>query len=370
MQSKSGELMDNQDKVIEGLTQISSTLLDEVINLKASNNSLTETVNKQKELINVLLENQKSLIGEIEYIKNNNITLDKLISRSVNNIPYELGNGIIPVPKVASFEETIAKLTSSRVSMSRFGDGEFSLMLGFCRQKFQKFDEKLSRLLTDVFNSHDDNFMIAIADNYSALDKYDENYRKDIRFYMTEETRIAHNKLLDLNRQYDNAYISYCYQMSRNEDSDRVAYMYDKIKSIWQDRDVIIVEGKYSRIGVGNNLLENARSIKRILCPPEHAFDKYKEILDNSIKLGAEASDPIFLLFLGPTASALAYDIYKAGFQALDLGHIDIDYELYTKGTKDRSCITNKHINNYNNIEAIIDVTDSTYLNQVVMEID
>ncbi len=361
--------MDNQDKVIEGLTQISSTLLDEVINLKNSNTNLVETVNKQKELINVLMDNQKSLIGEIESIKNNNITLDKLISRSVNNIPYELGNGIIPAPKVASFEETIDKLTLSRVSMSRFGDGEFSLMLGFCRQKFQKYDERLSKLLTDVFNSNNDNFLIAIADNYGSLDKYDENCRRDIRFYMTEETRLAHNKLLDLNRTYYNAHITSMHQMIRSNDTEKVASMYEKIKSIWQGRDVIIVEGKYSRIGVGNGLLDNAGSVRRLLCPPEHAFDKYDVILKNAIKLGQELTDPLFLVFLGPTASALAYDIYKAGYQALDLGHIDIDYELYTKGTKDQSCIKNKHINNYNCIYEIMAETDSKYLEQIVAEI-
>ena len=41
-----------------------------------------------------------------------------------------------------------------------------------------------------------------------------------------------------------------------------------------KDRDVIICEGEKTRMGVGNDLLDNCKSIKRIICPSENAFDK------------------------------------------------------------------------------------------------
>ncbi len=40
-----------------------------------------------------------------------------------------------------------------------------------------------------------------------------------------------------------------------------------KMKQLWQDRDLLIVEGKYSRSGEGNDLFSNARSISRLICP-------------------------------------------------------------------------------------------------------
>ena len=34
----------------------------------------------------------------------------------------------------------------------------------------------------------------------------------------------------------------------------------------------------------------------------------------------------LFLVALGPTATVLAYDLSKIGYQAIDIGHIDISF--------------------------------------------
>ena len=41
------------------------------------------------------------------------------------------------------------------------------------------------------------------------------------------------------------------------------------------------------------------------------------------------------LIALGPTATILAYDLAEKGVQALDVGHIDIEYEWFLR--KDRT---------------------------------
>ncbi|MBW7986337.1 DUF1792 domain-containing protein [Lactobacillus helveticus] len=35
---------------------------------------------------------------------------------------------------------------------------------------------------------------------------------------------------------------------------------------------MLIIEGKYSRSGEGNNLFSNANSVSRIICPSKNAF--------------------------------------------------------------------------------------------------
>jgi len=30
---------------------------------------------------------------------------------------------------------------------------------------------------------------------------------------------------------------------------------------------------------------------------------------------------------LGPTTTVLAYDLYKNGYQAIDIGHVDLEHE-------------------------------------------
>ena len=77
-------------------------------------------------------------------------------------------------------------------------------------------------------------------------------------------------------------------------------------------------------LGVGNDLFGNAGSIQRILAPAENAFSKYPQILDACME---QPEDSLFLLALGPTATVLASDLCKAGRQAVDIGHVDLEYE-------------------------------------------
>lgn len=38
------------------------------------------------------------------------------------------------------------------------------------------------------------------------------------------------------------------------------------------------------------------------------------------------------MISLGPTATVLAYDLFKAGYQAIDFGHVDVEYEWWRMG--------------------------------------
>ena len=89
-------------------------------------------------------------------------------------------------------------------------------------------------------------------------------------------------------------------------------------------------------MGVGNDFYENAKSIKRIICPANNAFNKYDEIFNAIKELG---KNKLIILALGPTATILASDICnlnheKIEYQALDLGHMDIEYEWFLRKAK------------------------------------
>src|SRR5690606_10996024 len=96
-----------------------------------------------------------------------------------------------------------------------------------------------------------------------------------------------------------------------------------KLKEIWDKKDVVMVEGEFSRMGVGNDLYANASTIQRIICPAENAFKSYDQIIDATKKYG---KDKLILIALGPTASILSYDLAKEGYWAIDIGHIDVEY--------------------------------------------
>ena len=115
-----------------------------------------------------------------------------------------------------------------------------------------------------------------------------------------------------------------------------------KLKQLFKDRDVLIVEGENTRFGLGNELLSLAKKVSRILCPPKNAYKIYNKILE---RIEQENKNQLVLLALGPTATILAYDLAKEGYQAVDIGHMDIEYEWYLRKADRKIDIENKAVN-------------------------
>ena len=116
--------------------------------------------------------------------------------------------------------------------------------------------------------------------------------------------------------------------MDLKDKSASVAH-FEKLKKLWDKRDILIVEGENSRSGVGNDLFNNARSVQRIICPSRNAYSKIQDIQETVEKY---ADGKLVFLMLGPTAKVLAYHLSRKGIQAIDLGHIDSEYEWFKMG--------------------------------------
>ena len=112
-----------------------------------------------------------------------------------------------------------------------------------------------------------------------------------------------------------------------------------------------------------NDLFQKAKSVERILCPSRNAYSKYKIILDEIKQRGI---GKLILLMLGPTAKVLARDLALEGYWAVDIGHIDSEYEWYMMGAKDKIKFKNKHTAEYNYDENIILENNDTYTKEVV----
>lgn len=145
---------------------------------------------------------------------------------------------------------------------------------------------------------------------------------------------------MDRDKQYGEAFISRFYMPFKDK---YVAFQAVELwKQLWADRDLLIVEGEKSRLGVGNDLFDNARSIKRILAPNKEAYSYYDRLITEIKKYD---SSHMVLLALGPTATVMAADLCKLGFQAIDIGHIDIEYEWMIMNADHKVPINNKFVN-------------------------
>lgn len=254
-------------------------------------------------------------------------------------------------PIVKSIEETLNRVIREKCSMSRFGDGEIFILLDMGGVGFQHYNKELAKRLRGILNSNDSNILICIHDAYGKIkeDRTDEEkkyWKKHLQKYGFKLFSI-----LDTSRVFYNATCTRVYSIFNDKSNSEK--LFDLWKKVYQDRDIIIVEGEKTRIGVGNDLLDSVKSIKRILVPAEEAFNKYDEIYKEVTK--AE-KDKLILISAGPTATLLAYDLNKLGYQAIDIGHIDIEYEWFKAKTFDRIPIKGKYVNeaSYRNPEDII----------------
>lgn len=282
----------------------------------------------------------------------------------LENIPYELG--IIQGPKIESAENLLKHIIKENCSLSRFGDGEFEMILKRERPWFQRVNDRLAQRLQEVLHSQEDGIVLAIADNFGNLSCYTEDAADNIREYMSGNTRQEVLGLLDLKRVYYDAYVTRPYIIYK--DKHRALQIFKLFKEVWRNRNVILVEGAFARIGVGNDLLETAKTVRRVVCPSKNAWDKYDHIF-TSVK-GIACKDDLICVSLGPTATVLAYDLYKEGLQTIDIGQLDNEYDWYCKKAKHRIDIKGKMVAEVkrNCIDEMI--YDEIYENQIVLRLD
>ena len=85
------------------------------------------------------------------------------------------------------------------------------------------------------------------------------------------------------------------------------------------------------------------------------------------VKRRAKKSD-LILISLGPTATVLAYDLAQCGYQAIDIGQLDNEYDWCKMGVKERVAIPYKCVAEVSNAHEPLDsdVSDTGFINQIV----
>ncbi len=321
-----------------------------------------------------ILTAQETLTKRVESLEETNHELmrrSEILRRLVDNAPYEIRDERYEFsyvyPKFESIDETIRQIVEEKKSMARFGDGEFAIMQGIKRHEFQKNDDMLAERLKEVLESNLPNLIIGIADNYGDISRFTDEAAHGIRMHMSREMRNYLDDILDKGRVYADAYITRFYALFRDNKTDAPKKRISMLRTIWENRHVITVEGSKTGLGVGNDLFENASSFHRIICPAINSFDAYEDILKNCVEFGDK--DTLFLIALGPTAGVLAYDLTKNGFQALDIGHVDLEYEWYLSGRGCRVPVQGKYNNEVQGGAEVDEITDATYLSQVLARV-
>lgn len=256
---------------------------------------------------------------------------------------------------VNSIDQTIDKLIHSEESFVRFGDAEIRIIEGNTT-KFQDYDRALAERLYEILQYKQEHILVGIPDIFDSLEPYTErskNFWMEHLFF----SRKTYLKYCNTSKVYENAFFSRLYYIYK--DKRQSGKWFQRVKEIWKNKEIVIVEGEGTHTGVGNDLLDAAKGIERILCPALNAYLAYPRIRQACFACGKEK---LFLLAVGNTAKLLVSDLAKEGYRAIDIGNLDLEYEWYIRGDKNKGVIPK---NNVIGFEANEEAGYYEYLSQI-----
>ncbi|MBF7102885.1 GT-D fold domain-containing glycosyltransferase [Pediococcus pentosaceus] len=275
---------------------------------------------------------------------------------------------------VKNIKDSIINVKEKKLSVGRFGDGEFKWLYGKRENdNFEKNSKKIQNDLKRVISSRRNDFKVCIPDIFEGLDQYRE---KSKIFWAGQLIKHGNQwvKKLDSDYEYLDSLMTRPYMIYRDKNESRK--LFDLFKSIWKQRNILIIEGRETRFGIGDDLLSNAKSVSRIICPSKNAFEKYEHILNITSEYvkNNRSKDLLVLASLGPTATILAHDLsLKESVQVIDIGHLDIEYYWSLIGARDKVKVPYKYVNEVKNgdkVEKLPVEYEKKYLSQVVNVIE
>ncbi|MBF0716089.1 SP_1767 family glycosyltransferase [Gemelliphila palaticanis] len=261
--------------------------------------------------------------------------------------------------KVIDIEKTLDFIIENKCSVSRFGDGEIDIISGHSIP-YQEYNEQLANKLRTILNQQsNEKFLVCLSDIFENQDRYNSNFKFFWQGHLEKFEKLY--KDVCTADWYGSTFLSRPY--IDLEDKSKSSFYFEKLKSIWNNRDILIVEGFNSRSGVGNDLFSNAKSIERIICSSKNAYSEIEWIKSEIKRYG---KNKLVLLMLGPTAKVISYELSKEGFWLIDIGHIDSEYEWFKMGATHKVKLKNKHTAEHNYDENIVFDNDLEYNNQIV----
>lgn len=242
-------------------------------------------------------------------------------------------------------------------SIVRFGDGEILILEGRGAPDYQEYSAELQKSLLKVFKSNNSNLLVCIP---RCL-----NGGKDFSILTTRAAyfwaRFAvHNfewltKHINPEQLYGDTEISRPWIDSLNR--ERAGYVFQEFKNLFRDRKLVIIEGRYTRFGCGNDLILKARKISRIIGPEKNAFNYCSQFIEEATKCD---KDSLIIVSLGPAGKVVTYELVQKGYQVWDLGHLDIEYEWFIRNNHKKMLIPGKYVNETN--DKIMDTTNPDIL--------
>ena len=280
----------------------------------------------------------------------------------IENLIFGTFQARTPAIIVKDIDQTLDYIVGNQSSIIRFGDGEMDLMLGKSIP-YQVYDENLASQLKEIISLQSDEKLViglpnVFADCSNFTPAAEAFWKGHLEHHLKDYVELARADW------YGTTFVSRPY--IDYVDKSQSFSQFEKLKQIWKNEDILIVEGVTSRSGVGNDLFDGANSIKRIICPSHNAYSRIEEIQEAVLQY---AENRLILCMLGPTAKILSYNLFKKGYRVLDIGHIDSEYEWMKMGADTKVKLHHKHTAEHNFDQDIEFIEDEEYNYQILIDL-
>lgn len=290
------------NSIISELSEIKKFANATDSSLSSDFSTLLNKLEEMNSKIEKLDSSVASLRGSVEIIQSasNNEVMSEAFNFAHNHVQTPI--------------ETLRMLASTDNSITRFGDGELRMVLDpLFHLGFQKQTPELTFELENILRNPVDGLMVALP-QYArgpVWQKFWTEYWYPLAPMLSKETIYA------------NAHVSrYLVFQQYGEEATELW------RSVWQDKEVVVVTGKGSRFDLTPKLFDSVSSIRRVDSLPKQAYSDVPRILENPEVLNAE----LVLLSLGPAATVLAKELHLRGVRSLDIGHLTASYNHIMEG--------------------------------------
>ncbi|MGV3338160.1 GT-D fold domain-containing glycosyltransferase [Latilactobacillus curvatus] len=260
--------------------------------------------------------------------------------------------------------ETVNLLINENKSISRFGDGEMNIMVNKKSIGFQEYSKELAEELKEASHGTDKR-LVAIPHGFcdTKIDKL------SVKVFWWSYVVRNFKRINEIFKENLYADASFSRTVTELKNKEYIAENLKKVRRVWENKDVVIIEGEKTRFGVGNDLFRNTKSVSRVIAPAKNAYSRIDD-LEKSIEIKKFKNDILVLLAIGPTASVLAMRLEKKGIQAIDIGHFDLQYEYFRRGYYKHVKVENRYDNDIGSTGDSQDFLDEEYENQIIERFD
>ncbi|MCI0920755.1 GT-D fold domain-containing glycosyltransferase [Sphingobacterium rhinopitheci] len=235
---------------------------------------------------------------------------------------YTFFKVIFPFPKIISNEETLDLLINSGKSIIRYGHGEFHLLGKTEYIGCQEINIDLPQRLKEILVSDNSNCIIALPLGLNTM----KGFNVDCEYFWKQFVVILYKKYIQY-FDFKKTYVSVTRPDMDFKDHSCTQKFFDRMKVLWNEKKILIVEGEMSKLGVGNDLFAKSKSIHRSITLSQNAYKKYPQLLEACQALVKKYD--LILISLGTTATVLDYDLCDFSIQNIDIGHVDLEYESF-----------------------------------------